>query len=232
MCIRDSIVSERERGTIESMVLAPVRPADLVWGRYLRVALPWMRFMLWMLPLYLVLSSSELFTAGVAGQDDTAPGLWALFALGPRGISLGLLAEPPFRWGPTGPTALSVALCLVRWLRDAWNIMLVAALGMHISARARSTLRGLLLAFLIVPLTMAVVFCIPEVLGFIAANFLQVLHEEGARIGVNVLYPCFALLGVVAEVLVARRALRLVAWNFAPFAVGEKAESWWKAFEG
>jgi len=210
---------EHARGTADALLLTPTDHAAVVRGRYWHVAWPWIRFMLWMAPLYVALAGLP-FVGQVASWNRHNSVLIGGVALGgSKGLFGDMIVEVH---GDAGAlTGVGLSLALGRWLCDAKSLLALVAIGSWASVRIRSG-TGLRAAYLLLPLAMGAVFSIHD--G--AMMLLRLIDMRGlGNIPVEVAGVVYVLLAAVvicAEVVLALLAYRALARNFDAYAIGEK----------
>jgi hypothetical protein len=213
---------ERSRGTAEALVLTPMDHGALVMGRYWHILLPWLRFMLWMLPLYLCLAVHPVMERIDRGNSSSwmLGGIYALGSKGLFGTMVVATASPP-----EDLSLLGLFLAAARWLVDVVALWLASSLGFHLSARARSR-GGLAVAYVLLPLLLGTVACLNDWLMLP----LDVLRRMGAfglsRDAMAGIHITVGLLILIGSVFLSAAALRRTARNFDAYLLGEKPGSW------
>jgi hypothetical protein len=222
-----ALVSEREAGTLDTLLVTPVRHRQLAAGRYWHVTLPWLRFLVYMIPVYLIHAANGGFRVG---DSDGMLALSALIAVGPRLYFLGFMGMAAGEAGMPFPWCLT--LLLVRWACDCLEVMLVAAAAFMVSARTRRTLHAMVISYLLVLVSMPTVLLIVE---WIAALIGFILSLSGVAFGYGGFNPdpttliflyvggkllVFALEGILAFVL-----FRATCRNFDRYMLGPEARA-------
>jgi hypothetical protein len=207
-----SLASERQMGTLDALILAPVDRKRLVWGRYWNCVMPWTRFIAWLLPIYIVLFLSRPIEGGSAkwlGPSITATmcGLGSKPALGfmilDAGDSMALRFELQ-------------ALCVaVRPLRDFVSLLFVTGMGLYCSARCRTRTAALALALSVTPLLLGTLLSAAEWVMILSGRLPGV-----ADIGAG--YFFWSIVTVLVEVLLGIRLASSVARNFDRFMLREE----------
>ena len=228
-----TLAAERERGTLEALLLTPTHHHHLARGRFWLVTLPWLRFALYLLPVYLALPFYVRFLSGgypavsegwPDGPTQTAPEIfdhgaapWSLLWLKLLG---GVFRADAWNEGFTywlGHTiradgAHGFLLPALRWAHDVSAGLFAAAVGFLISARARTVRGAVLRSYLLAPLALLTVLS-PDVCWL----FLSVLPMVGSAGG----YWLVVMAMLVVRLLVISRLLARVADNLDAVALGE-----------
>lgn len=207
-----SLASERQMGTLDALILTPVDRRRLVWGRYWNCAVPWARFIAWLLPLYVVLFLSRP-TGEPAGNWVTSPVSATLCGLGARPALGYMILEHGEQIALRRELQ---ALCVaVRALRDFVTLLLVCAIGLYCSARARTRAGAMGAALIAVPVLVGGVLSAPEWL-IVGRVGLPGVEDLGA------VYFFWSVVTVIVELLVALRLAGSVARNFDRFLLHEE----------
>ncbi len=210
-----AFAAERERGTLEAMLLTSTHHNLLVRGRFWYVALPWFRLAGYLLPLYLLMGFEPLFTLSSSG--------WSVAWLNLLGW-VARLGEVPgkFSWESAvtaGPAAHSFFLAAMRWMHDLSAMVLAAGAAFHVSLRARSTIRSAVVSFLLVPPLVAVVFSPDLVWLLVSAAAKSVFLHQPAQS-----YWLVALLVMALRWGAVFWMLGRSARNFDAYVLGEKPD--------
>jgi len=206
-----SLVGERQDGTLDALVLAPVDRRKLVWGRFWNCVGPWARLIIWMLPLYLLIFLSRPVVGG-GSVYRISP---ALCSVGSGPMMGYLLLE---RGSDVVLSKQMQCLAFVaRPLRDAVGIFFVAGAGLYVSARVKGPGRALVVALLSVPLVLATVMSSAE-WGVLYFGIRGGIDDVGG------LYFFWSLVMLVVQILVTLRLVSSVARNFDRFLLGEGGE--------
>ncbi|MHC4917826.1 MAG: hypothetical protein ACYTGB_20310 [Planctomycetota bacterium] len=211
-----SFAAERERGTLESIILTSAHHNRVVRGRFWFVSLPWLRLGAYLLPLYVLVGLEPILTMSCSGWS--APWLNLLGWLSTAGRQGGR-----FIWNdavtPSG-TVRSLFLAGMRWLHDFSAMFLCIGATFWISLRARTTIRAAVLGFLAAPVLVGVLF---------SPDFVWVLMTRlsgGAFLGRPVQYYWLAALAVMAARWGAvSTVLNRASRNFEAYVLGEKPDA-------
>ncbi|GEM_PF-2272087 len=132
-----SFAAERDRDTLDALLLTRVNRRKLVWGRYWGIALPWLRFVLWTLPLWI------LWIESVPPPNHWHWGCWSeisnqqICAFGSRPlVGAFCLIYGDDMHGNLGDPVLALGL---RFLFDSLDLLLATAVGMYLSVRLTSS---------------------------------------------------------------------------------------------
>lgn len=142
-----ALAVEKDRNTFDSLLLIPHDVRKLVFGRFLRIALSWTRFMLYLTPLYVLMSASPIVHDQV-DKGGIQPCLVCSFLPKP-GLLFAVLSLPMFErfsWSVGG-----LLLAGLRALNDLSVLIACIGVGIFISARARSVTSALVWSYLLVP---------------------------------------------------------------------------------
>ncbi len=206
-----SLTGERQMGTLDALILTPVDRRRLAWERYWNCVFPWLRFIAWLLPLYLVLFLSRPAEPVQASWlnpaiSATLCGLGSKPALGylilEHGEQMALRSELQ-------------ALCVaVRAIRDCVTLLLVCGIGLYASARTRTRAGSMIAGLVVVLVLLGGVLSLPE--WFIVGQW----DIPGVE-NVAAAYFLWSLMVVLTELLVALIMARSVARNFDHFLLRE-----------
>jgi hypothetical protein len=217
---------ERDRGTLEPLLLTPMNFSAVVSLRFWHGLWPWVRLMLWLLPIYLLISLSGPFLefAHDPGELHEPWGLSCVCVFMSKPL-LGLFAwGGPFKPGPDwhlGTTGL-VALRLVN---DFSIVLFVCAAAYYLSVRSRSGTRALVAASLIVPLAAPLILAPQDMLGLTAQLLIWADYLTGSNALLQALLVAYGLVGIaafIARVWLALWLVKRAARNFDWYALGEK----------
>ena len=232
-----TLAAERERGTLEALLLTPTHHHRLARGRFWLVTLPWLRFALYLLPVYLAFPFYERFLSGghtavvLGGLDgelrlsgpeifDHGAAPWSMAWLKLLG---GIFRADAWNEGfgywlahtIRADGAHGFLLPALRWAHDVSAGLFAAAVGFLISARAPTVRGALLYSYLLAPLALLTVLS-PDVYWL----FLSVLPMVGSAGG----YWLVVLAMLVVRLLVIARLVARVADNLDAVALGELPE--------
>lgn len=211
-----ALARERDHGTLDALLLTTASRRELVLGRFWRLVAPWLRLFLYLLPLYILIGCSGLFADAHKGSEKEILSFFCVFSHNFNFLYVSL------RWGyfHTGgaPHPWGIFLALLRWLNDFSIFMFAAAAAFHISARARSTGRAVLLAYLLVPLALGTVLGLHA--WWVGANIWNVLDVEIAIMTTR--YAVLAVGSLAGRILLTWLLLRRTARNFDWYALGER----------
>jgi hypothetical protein len=209
---------ERDRGTMETLVLTSLDHRRLAMGRFYHAALPWLKLMLMLAPLYIV--------QAVAANGGFRPsrmrdfmGLSVVYLFAPKLGMITLMGEGMTGRGGCAPW---VTLLMVgRFGKDLIEVLLCVAVGFYCSARFRRGLHAVLVALVMVPAAMLSVFMIAE-WGFFGLMFFSrwMMRWSITPELVVSLYAAVALLQTVAQVVVIGVLVGRVARRFDSYALG------------
>jgi hypothetical protein len=212
---------ERDRETLEALVLTPAAPEALVRGRFWRVALPWMRFCVYLLPVYLLLSTNNLFAEACTEKT------WAvsdICALGSH-LFFGLCGEV-WDWllgGPHRPNPWTVGLAAVRLANDVTIPLFACALAYFLSLKSRTSGRAMLWSGLLVPGALLVALDLHNWLFLLVVWRILPLNAEGWQyVLVCSTYLALGLAAFIARIWLALWLVKHAARNFDWYALGEK----------
>jgi len=215
-----TLAFERDRGTMESLVLTPGNHAALGRGRFWHAAWPWLRFMLWLVPLYIVQAAAGVGSLRTANMEEFlavsvayvfAPKVYMLPIVG---MGMTRTAEIPC-WG--------AVLMLGRIAKDTIDMAVGMGIAYYLSARMRRGGHAVLVSCVVVPASMLTVFCATEWGALITVLLWQLASWGGpTSIGPFIaLYFVGALAVTVFEIWLAGALVGRVARNFDAYAVGE-----------
>ncbi|HOX08454.1 MAG TPA: hypothetical protein PK280_18810 [Planctomycetota bacterium] len=214
---------ERDRETLEALVLTPADRLALVRGRFWQGVWPWLRFCAYLLPVYLVLSTNDLFRDACVDNeawivsDICATGNPMLFGLIPPAW------DSLFR-GMNSPHPWTITLATLRWLNEASIPLVVFALAQFLSLRCRTTSRAVFWSCLLVPTTLFTLFDLQDWL-LLLVIWDVVPVESPSGIGYTLICSAYLFLGIAAFIGRIWLALWLVnraARNFDLYATGER----------
>ncbi len=215
------LASERDRGTMEAMVLTPSWHDEIARGRFWHAAAPWLRLFLWMLPMYLMLGvcCSGMYEQ-MSGKDTL-------------GMSVALMFVPKFYvaaisgFGLTQSPGVPCGSLLViglRMLRDVIDLMVALSVAYYFSARMWRGVHAVLLSMVTVPALMLSIFMAPEwFTALIMAIFAATSWLRNA-VQIEVIITLYAIAGVlicVLQVWMCSALIRRVAKRFDAYALGQ-----------
>jgi len=211
---------ERSRRTLEGLTLTPVDRRGLAWGRFLLTVWPWTRYLLWMLPLYLLLAGNGIIRQ--VGRSSNEGLLIATVCIGGcKPLFVAILDEGKRRMAQ--PDSLCFLIVLLRWGQDLAAVVVTVALASYVSMRSRGPGAGLLLTWLIVPGVTISLFSLHDwlLLVLVLAERSRVVSVGGRAAGMI----CFTawLVTMAIEVAMAWWCLRALASNFDRYALREGA---------
>jgi len=225
-----AIAREHEKGTLEALLLTPASHTSLAWTRFWRLLGPWLRFAVYMLPLYGIMACSGFLSESARLSEGTLRSGEVFLAFAPKP----LIASVLWDYGPLicacgargGDAQLTfsfwgTALASLRLLTDLSVLSFVTAGAYYISARARSTARALVLSFLTVPLalTTALAFDFWIAMLWVEAGMAYYPYPVPSCV-----YMILAPLAVLLRFFLAWWLVRRVAKNFDAYATGERAK--------
>ena len=217
---------ERDRGTLEPLLLTPMNFSAVVSLRFWHVLWPWVRLMLWLLPIYLLISLGGPFLefAHDPGEFDEPWGLSCVCVFLSKSL-LGVFAlVGPTRPGPDWHLG-TTGLVALRFVNDFSIVLFVCAAAYYISVRSRSGTRALVAASLIVPLAAPLILAPQDMLGLAAQLLIWADHLMGSNAVLQALLVAYGLLGIaafIARVWLALWLVKRAARNFDWYALGEK----------
>lgn len=137
---------ERQRNTLQDLMLASERPAALVWGRFWHYASAWLGLALLTLPLYVMIGCNYVLSFGASGWSVRLLDFWGSL------LGLGSL-DTIFAWDMEYIVGGSVGTQLVqmgRWFYDLSGMFLAISVSFFALARSRNTGRARLISSLVV----------------------------------------------------------------------------------
>jgi hypothetical protein len=213
---------ERDRDTLESLVLTPADRETVVRGRFWQGVFPWLRFCAYLLPIYLLLSTNGLFMDSHRHSekwivsDICAFGGHVFFGLFPS-----VWSECFSGMNPLHPWA--VVLSLLRLLNEASIPLFVFALAYFLSLRCRTTGRAILWSCLLAPGALFTVFALHDwVLLLMIWQYLPFVSMEEVYAVICSAYLALGLAAFVARIWLALWLVKRAARNFDWYALGEK----------
>jgi len=138
---------ERDRDTLESLVLTPAARRRLVWLRFLGIASPWAALFVVMVPAYVILAGNIHFRT--SGES-----LHEVFESQPVvGLTVAFAQPKEMHWSPGW-----LRLIVLRLVNDFSLLVFAVALAFWLSARCRTSLRALALTFTVILACCALLF--------------------------------------------------------------------------
>jgi len=217
-----ALAAEHDRDTMEAMLLTPGDHAELAWGRFWHAAAPWLRFLAWLAPLYLVLAVVGDFRGSMSSERGF---LSFLYVFGPKPAVAALLSDELQR--DPGLILWGLVLMAGRVGKDALDLFVLLSIGYYLSARFRRGARAAFLGRVAAPIFMLTVFSAAEWLVALVGLAAELTRSPLFRNGdaMKSLY-CLAALAVVGlEIWTVRALPGLVARNFDAYALGVRPES-------
>jgi len=223
-----AFAGERERFRADAMLLTTVDRSALAWGRFLHLALPWLRFIAWLLPLYVLHAVFVGYAwGGVSGS--------LFYGLGPKvGAIWDLLAvnDELYKWTIAVGWDWRGLLGLVpRSLNDAIQLFACLGVAYYISARLKRTRTALITAGIVVPVAAATMLAPAD---WTIYTFVWLVDSLGIGdwLGIRGLGGLFGVLlalllvlaGFVFKIWLVWKLVGRVARNFDAWALGEKTE--------
>lgn len=215
---------ERDRSTLDALLMTPLDRESVVWGRFWSLVTPWLRLMLYLIPFYGIWACSEIMQEAVetiAEEKDAWPLVLIIACLPKPLVGLGVVTvwfNFPGGWGNESALSLGGAMLMaLRAVNDLSIFPLVTAAAFHISARARSTGQALALSFLIIPFAMLTVLAFDVWIPVLWGIFARDITEEMATT-----YGVLASLAMLFRFGLAWWLVRRVARNFDAYATGER----------
>jgi len=203
---------ERDRGTMDALVLTPFDHRRLVWARFWRVVLPWLRFMLWLAPLYVLMAGSGFVREAVNFSEIS------IFIFVPKGFFCWILNEEisyfHLTWG-------GLALAFFRAVNDLSILFFVVGASLCISTRAKSAARAFVWSYLAVPFIAGSVLALDFWWGVAAINIRDFWGSWSERFA-EVIYSFLAISLMLARWLLAFGLAGRAARNFDAYATGER----------
>ena len=209
-----ALAAERDSGTAEALVLTPGDHSRLAWGRFLHAAWPWMRLLLWMLPLYIAMIPIYL-------RFSWSPKS-VFLALGPKVSSLSIVYGHGYGSATRTPVALVSLLVIGRFIKDAIDVLTLVAVGFHMAARMRSGRHATALAGALGPMLLVTVFMADVWMWTLARPLARLLETTPDFTGG--FYPPAALGMLVFQTLAIWWCVSRVARNFDYYMLGEQPE--------
>ncbi len=141
------LARERDLGTAEALLLTPLDHRRTAWGRFWRAFLPWWRFSLYLLPLY-VLGALSVASKALCGIDRWIVAPFILILPKPMIMIAGFgAAHEGMSWGAWTLAGLLVAA--LRFIKDLSVLAMLAAIAFWVSSWARGSGRALAWSFVI-----------------------------------------------------------------------------------
>ncbi len=214
-----SLAYERDRGTMDALVLTALDHSDISRGRFWHTVVPWLRFMAYLLPIYIgqAVAVSAINTRSVEGFFI----LSTAYVFAPKPAMIALVMDGARRSAEM-PCWTWVLMC-GRIAKDAVDMMAAVGMAYYISARLRRGVHALLISCVAIPVVMLTVFCAAEWGGFFLALLWRWLSWSGPRSAIPVIgaYLAAAIAVTIFEIWLASALVRRVARNFDRYAVGE-----------
>jgi hypothetical protein len=135
---------ERERGTIEPLLMTPASRLRLVWLRFLGIVGPWLLLFAGMIPAYAILSGSDFFDKPLIAIFCNRAGL---------GVFVLLERSEPIHW-----SFAKLGVATSRMVNDLSLFLFAVALSYWVSARCRTTRAALSLTFALIAVPYMVLF--------------------------------------------------------------------------
>ena len=218
-----ALAGEHDRHTMDALLLTPMDHAALVRGRFWQVFEPWARFYIYLMPLYLMLAGSALFSVGAAKQSWGRPDS-EVCALGSSPLLSYVLIW--YRLNHNYTKFLmdwhwwGVLLALLRFAADL-SLPLVSCSGaFFISARASTAGRALLVTYLVIPVAAFLVLFPNDWLAWLAVMDVTDMSNDTSLW----LYGLLGLGAVIFRFWLAFWLVRRAARNFDCSALGERPE--------
>ncbi len=218
-----ALASERDRGTLESLILASGDARGMIWGRFLRVLLPWSRVLLYLLPTYLVMSASEIVHSDLVRQWNSWQA-WAGCVFLPKPLVVlaqfivaefhlfDVPASVPFKC-----TFFGLSIIPFRMLNDFSLLCFACGVAYFFSAHSKSGGRALLLGYLLVPAGLVVMTVDAWWLPF-AFEVLD-FSEDTGFVGYCIIAFGLMVCRFGVTFLLVRRVVR----NFDRYALGKES---------
>jgi hypothetical protein len=149
----NALAGETEADTAEALVLTTVDRSELAWGRFAHLAWPWLRLLLWLLPLYAVMACA----LARLSPGDEAVYEATLAAMGPKPIAIAMLRDDWSEGGRFQP-AFGALLIAFRLAKDTLDVLTLVAIGYWVSGAFRSARRAMVIAGTLGPVLMCTVF--------------------------------------------------------------------------
>jgi hypothetical protein len=205
---------ERQGATLEPLLLAPHKSTERVLGRFLHVFGPWVRLLVYLLPLSFTSASIEPFWSDEWNWYEVL-----LSVLVPRHLWLYFvtqLGSVSYDW-PSG----GLLGDLLRFANQFTVAFFACAAAYHISVRARSV-AGALVGAGLVALGMLTVLSLHGWLMVIGKLGVLHLASEGIELLFFGAYVSLGMLAAVVRIWLGLWLLRLAVRNFDAWALGEK----------
>jgi hypothetical protein len=219
------LAHERDRGTMEALVLTPVDRERLSRGRFWCAAWPWLRVFLWLLPVYLCLSIgvSGFFGSSQISMSGTKEylGFSVAYVFVPKFYAC-MFAGMGLSLGP-GMPCWELVLTVLRISRDMIDVMVALGISYYFSARMRRGVHAMLLSMVTVPACMLTLFLAPEWAAVLIATLAAATRSFGGRPPMEVFVTLYALGGIAVssfELWFCFVLLRRVSRRFDEYAVG------------
>jgi len=213
-----ALARERARGTLDALLLTTADRRKLVLGRFWCLVAPWLRLFLYLLPLYVIMSCSDLFRDAHRDPEKEIVSLFCVFSHNFNLLFIALRYNYYSTGG--GPHPWSIFLALLRWLNDFSIFLFAAAAAFHSSARVRSTGRALLLAYLLVPLALGTVLGLHA--WWVAAIKIWGLLPTPREWIATAIYALLAVSSLAFRIRLTWLLLGRTARNFDWYALGER----------
>jgi hypothetical protein len=209
VCGSLALAGERDRGTADALILACNDHRAMVRGRFWCMVWPWLRFFVYLLPLYLFLSASLLFRESSGGQREWL--MCTLFgAFGSRpNLAVIMLLRTLEDFGLKNVHAWGLMVASVRWLNDIGVFLFACAAAYYISARAPGAAGAMLRSSLLVPLALVTFLGLHEI--FVSLGLFELLKWHYSFPWI---YGALALQCVTARTVLTWLLLRRAAGMF------------------
>jgi ABC-type Na+ efflux pump permease subunit len=224
-----TLAAERQRGTLEALLLTPTHHRLLIRGRFWFAIMPWLRFAFYALPVYLAVSLAGVWARHSDFMLDSH-----MLAFGAAPWSIGWLdclgrALVTHTWEATtsvwhvttvdAAKPMGFLLSLFRWANDVSSALFGAAVALAVSCRAASVRNAVLASW---GLALALL------LTLLSADFWWVLvcmRRTVSDVDVYAKLYWIVVLAVIAvRVVLAFMLVGRVADNFDAYALGEELE--------
>jgi len=210
---------ERDRGTMEAVVLTPMWHDEIARGRFWHAAWPWLRLFVWMLPVYLVMAVSLGGTMQRMDGRELA-GLSVAYLFVPK-FYVTIFTGMGIESGP-GVPCWTLILVMLRALRDIIDLMAVLGISYYFSARMWRGVHAIILSMVTVPALMASLFLAPEWLMMVTMTVWSFTRIGGAP-PMTLFMTLYAIAGVsvcVLQLWMCSALVRRVARSFDRYALG------------
>jgi hypothetical protein len=228
--VAGSLAAERERGTLEPLLLTPLHHRLMIRGRFWHLAWPWLRLALYALPLYLAFPLRELATGGppvsihsgcaepwsLKWQGFLVDRLCNTYAIGPYSLA-GWFMQPT----PAG-SAEGWLISGLRWLGDLSAVIFAAGAAFFVSSRAKTVRTATWLSCLVAPAALLTVLSPDAWWAVVAA--VQLRTRAGACLDSRS-YWLMAMGLMAARLIAGLWLVARVADTFEAVAVGERPAS-------